>query len=60
MLGANAILMDAFSTDVRPLLEDVRQHMNLERNPMAAFAASGYLDEIARDRVGGQQAGWGA
>ncbi len=60
VLGANAILMDAFSTDVRPLLQDVRREMNLEPNPMAAFAASGYLDQIASDRVGGQQAGWGA
>ena len=29
-------------------------------DPMAAFAASGYLQRIAADRVGGTQAGWGA
>jgi len=60
VLGANSILMDAFNTDVRPLLEDVRREMNLDPDPMAAFARSGYLEKIAAERVGGAQAGWGA
>ena len=60
VLGANGILMDAFSTDVRPLLEDVRHQMSLDPDPISAFRRSGYSDAIARDRVGGQQAGWGA
>ena len=29
-------------------------------DPMAAYAASGYQQKIAADRVGGVQAGWGA
>jgi L-rhamnose isomerase/sugar isomerase len=60
VLGANAVLMDAYNTDVRPMLADLREQMGLDANPMAAYAASGYADKIATDRVGGQAAGWGA
>ena len=60
VLGANAVLMDAYNTDVRPLLAQVRADMGLEPDPMAAYAASGYAAKIAVDRVGGQAAGWGA
>jgi L-rhamnose isomerase/sugar isomerase len=60
VLGANAVLMDAYSTDVRPLLADVREGLGADRDPSAAYAASGWAEEIARDRVGGRQAGWGA
>jgi L-rhamnose isomerase/sugar isomerase len=60
VLGAHAILMDAFDTDVRPMLRDVRAEMKLDPDPMAAFARSGYAERVAAERVGGQQAGWGA
>jgi L-rhamnose isomerase/sugar isomerase len=60
VLGANAIFMDAFSTDVRPALADWRESRGLPRDPFAAYAASGYQQRIAADRVGGTQAGWGA
>ncbi|WP_433676142.1 L-rhamnose isomerase [Microbacterium gorillae] len=60
VLGANAVFMDAFYTDVRPALADWRESRGLPRDPMAAFAASGYQEKIEADRVGGQQAGWGA
>jgi len=60
VLGANGILMDAFYTDVRPALADWRESRGLPRDPFAAYLASGYQKEIAADRVGGQQAGWGA
>jgi L-rhamnose isomerase/sugar isomerase len=60
VLGANGVLMDAYNTDVRPLLEDVRRDMGLDPDPMAAYARSGYADKIAQERVGGAQAGWGA
>jgi L-rhamnose isomerase/sugar isomerase len=60
VLGSNAVLMDAFWTDVRPLLADVRTDMGLDPDPMAAFARSGYLARVAAERVGGAQAGWGA
>jgi L-rhamnose isomerase/sugar isomerase len=60
VLGAHAVLMDAYNTDVRPLLRDVRAEMKLDPDPMAAFARSGYTAKIVAERVGGQQAGWGA
>jgi L-rhamnose isomerase/sugar isomerase len=60
VLGANGILMDAFYTDVRADLAAWRESRGLPADPMAAFAASGYLAKIAADRVGGVQAGWGA
>lgn len=60
VLEANRIFMDAFYTDVRPALAEWRESRGLAADPMAAFAASGYLQRIAADRVGGVQAGWGA
>ena len=60
VLGANAIVMDAFYTDVRPALAAWREERGLPGDPMAAYAASGYAERIAAERVGGQQAGWGA
>ena len=60
VLGANAMFMDAFYTDVRPMLAQWRESRGLPADPMAAFAASGYLGTIAAERVGGTQSGWGA
>ncbi|GAA1057689.1 L-rhamnose isomerase [Agromyces luteolus] len=60
VLEANRVFMDAFYTDVRPALAEWRETRGLAADPMAAFAASGYLAKIAADRVGGVQAGWGA
>jgi L-rhamnose isomerase/sugar isomerase len=60
VLGAHAILMDAYDTDVRPLLRDMRADMKLDPDPMAAFARSDYSAKAAAERAGGQQAGWGA
>ncbi|MEE6388859.1 L-rhamnose isomerase [Microbacterium paraoxydans] len=60
VLTANAVFMDAFSTDVRPALAAWREERGLPADPMAAYAASGYGQRIAQERVGGVQAGWGA
>lgn len=60
VLAANAVFMDAFYTDVRPALAQWRESRGLPADPMAAYAASGYQQQIAADRVGGTQAGWGA
>jgi L-rhamnose isomerase/sugar isomerase len=60
VLGANAVVMDAFNTDVRPLLREVRTEMGLDPDPVAAYAASGYGENIVAERVGGAAAGWGA
>src|SRR4029077_16214402 len=38
VLGANGVLMDAFDTDVRPLLAEVRGGLGVEADPMRAYA----------------------
>ncbi|MFJ2512703.1 L-rhamnose isomerase [Streptomyces griseoviridis] len=60
VLDANAVLMDAYNTDVRPLLAEVREGMGLDPDPMAAYRRSGWAERIVAERVGGEQAGWGA
>ncbi|UOR01267.1 L-rhamnose isomerase [Leucobacter allii] len=60
VLGANAIFMDAYQTDVRPALAEWRASRGLPEDPMAAYAASGYFEKISAERVGGTQASWGA
>ena len=60
VLGANAVLMDAYNTDVRPLLAELREEMGLNPDPLAAYRASGYAEKIIVERIGGTQAGWGA
>ena len=60
VLGANAVLMDAYNTDVRTLLADWRTARGLDPDPMGAYSRSGYADLIVAERVGGSQAGWGA
>ncbi|MGI5520252.1 L-rhamnose isomerase [Micromonospora sp. CA-259024] len=60
VLAANAVLMDAYNTDVRPLLAELRTDLGLDPDPMAAYARSGYFDKIRAERADGQQAGWGA
>jgi len=60
VLLANDVLMDAYNSDVRPLLVEIRQEQGLDGDPMGAFKKSGYLAKIAAERVGGNQAGWGA
>ncbi|HEY3633342.1 MAG TPA: L-rhamnose isomerase [Jatrophihabitantaceae bacterium] len=60
VLGANAVLMDAYNTDVRSQLAALRTDLGLDPDPMAAYARSGYAERIVAERVGGVQAGWGA
>ena len=58
VLGANQVFMDAFYTDVRADLAGWREGRGLPADPMAAYLASGYQEQIADERVGGHQAGW--
>ncbi len=60
VLAANAALMDAYNTDVRPLLAELREEMGLAPDPYQAYLASGYGEKIIAERVGGDAAGWGA
>ena len=51
--------MDAFYTDVRPVLARWREERGLPADPMAELRASGYLDAIAAERGSGAAAGLG-
>jgi L-rhamnose isomerase/sugar isomerase len=61
VVGANSLLVDAFETDVRPLLAQVRTELGCPSpaDPLGGFAASGYLERIAEARKEGVAAGWG-
>jgi L-rhamnose isomerase/sugar isomerase len=58
VLTANRIYMDAFYTDVRPDLAAWRETRGLPADPEAAYADSGYQEQIEAERVGGTQVGW--
>ncbi|ONI91331.1 L-rhamnose isomerase [Actinosynnema sp. ALI-1.44] len=60
VLGANEVMMDAYNTDVRPLLARLREDMGIDPDPLGAYRRSGHQDRIAAQRVGGTAAGWGA
>jgi L-rhamnose isomerase / sugar isomerase len=54
------VLMDAYNTDVRPLLRELRDDMGLDPDPIGAYKRSGYLERVKAERRGGSAAGWGA
>jgi len=60
VLTGNALVMDAFYTDVRRDLAEWRQSRGLPADPMQAYRDSGYAERIVAERIGGSQAGWGA
>lgn len=47
---AEEILLSAYRTDVRPLLESVREEMGLDPDPLKAYRDSGYAEKIAQER----------
>jgi len=56
VLGAEAIVREAFETDVQPLLTTVREEIGLNPNPMQAYLQSGYAEKILSRGIGGK--GW--
>jgi L-rhamnose isomerase/sugar isomerase len=50
VLGAHRALIDAFETDVRPLLAELRSGLGLAVNPVEAFRAGGYAERLAAER----------
>ena len=59
VLGAHRILLEAYETDVRPLLAKVRQEMGLHPDPIAAHRASGYAERVAKERGSTRAGGTG-
>ena len=60
VLGANAMMMDAYATDVRPILAELRDGHGPRSRPHGCLRALRLRRAIVAERVGGQQAGWGA
>ena len=50
VLGAHRVLLDAFETDVRPLLGRLRAQLGIADDPVAAFRDGGYGEVLARER----------
>jgi L-rhamnose isomerase / sugar isomerase len=50
VLGAHRVLLDAFETDVRPLLGGLRAQLGIADDPVAAFRDGGYGEVRARER----------
>ncbi len=50
VLGAHRIITEAFKTDVRPLLAQVREEMGVPEDPIEAYRDSGYEDKIREER----------
>lgn len=50
VLGAHRVLMDAYETDVRPLLREVREQNGLDPDPIGAHRRSGYAEKVAEER----------
>ena len=60
VLGANAVFMDAFYTDIRPRLAAWRAERGLPEDPMATYLDSGQQERLAAERASGGAASWGA
>ncbi len=58
VLGAHRVLVDAFETDIRPLLAQVRIEMGLNPDPISAYRADDYAQRVADER-GTDSAGGG-
>lgn len=50
VLGAHRALVDAFETDVRPLLARLRASMGIGSDPVEAFRTGGFAERLARER----------
>lgn len=50
VLGAHRVLVDAYETDVRPLLAQARIEMGRDPDPMAAYRADNYAKRVAEER----------
>jgi L-rhamnose isomerase/sugar isomerase len=50
VLGSHRILLDAYETDVRPLLARLRGDLGLDPDPVEAFRTDGHPERLARER----------
>jgi L-rhamnose isomerase/sugar isomerase len=59
VLGAPRVLEDAFLTDVRPLLAQVRKELGVPEDPIAAYRADNYAQRVAQERGKASDGGGG-
>ena len=50
VLGAHRTLLDAFETDVRPLLAGLRSEKGIDADPVEAYRSGGHEERLARER----------
>ncbi len=50
VLGGYRVLLDAFETDVRPLLSELRRQLGVADDPVAAFREGSFAADLSRDR----------
>ncbi len=50
VLGAHHLLTEAYRTDVRPLLAQVREEIGVPSDPLTAYRASGHDQKLAAER----------
>jgi L-rhamnose isomerase / sugar isomerase len=50
VLGAHRVVLEAFETDVRPLLSKVRGQLGVADDPVAAFRDGDYAADLMRER----------
>lgn len=59
VIEAEETLLDAYRTDVRPLLAAMREELGLDPDPIAAYLRSGYQEKIVAERgVSGSGSGY--
>jgi L-rhamnose isomerase/sugar isomerase len=57
IVSANEVLSDAYETDVRPMLGELRSRLGVPLNPLETFQTSEERQRRLTDRVG-VPAGW--
>ena len=50
VLGAHRVVMDAYETDVRPLLARLREQIGVDPDPVEAFRRGGHAERLAQER----------
>jgi L-rhamnose isomerase/sugar isomerase len=50
VLLANRVLVEAYETDVRPVLAAARRRRGLDDDPIEALRRSGYVERVAGER----------
>lgn len=59
VLAAHRVMTDAFETDPRPLIRELRRHRGLPVDPVRALRESGYVERVVSERGKASGAGGG-